>query len=250
MSRWTARLFAAALGSAVVAGGVLALSTEPRRQAARFAARRSARWAALWLDGRVEGFFEPNSPLYARIFAPALSPLYNRAADDVAVELASRGRGQAAILDLGCGPGDLAVRLASRLQAARIVGLDLSPTMIELAKRHETPGGGLRFVVGDAASLPFEADSFDVVVSTLSLHHWAEPAASFAEIRRVLRPGGLALVYDLRLLTIESTALPAVTRKAGLEPGELRRERLVGGPAASLFARFRLEVPEIPAEPA
>ena len=79
--------------------------------------------------------------------------------------------------------------------------------MVERAKRHESEGGRLRFVVGDAADLPFEAETFDVVVSTLSLHHWAEPAASLAEIRRALRPGGFALLYDFRLITLESTAL-------------------------------------------
>jgi SAM-dependent methyltransferase len=54
------------------------------------------------------------------------------------------------------------------------------------------------FLVGDVASLAFRDGSFDLVVSTLSMHHWADPAAGFAEIGRVLRPGGPALVWDLR----------------------------------------------------
>jgi SAM-dependent methyltransferase len=53
------------------------------------------------------------------------------------------------------------------------------------------------FQVGDVAALPFPDASFDVVVSTLSLHHWRDPARGLAEIYRVLRPGAVALVYDV-----------------------------------------------------
>jgi ubiquinone/menaquinone biosynthesis C-methylase UbiE len=48
------------------------------------------------------------------------------------------------------------------------------------------------------ASLAFPDRSFDLVVSTLSMHHWADPTAGLAEIGRVLRPGGLVLVWDFR----------------------------------------------------
>jgi ubiquinone/menaquinone biosynthesis C-methylase UbiE len=60
------------------------------------------------------------------------------------------------------------------------------------------PGRRPSFLVGDAAALAFPDGSFDLVVSTLSLHHWADPAAGLAEIGRVLRPGGRALIWDLR----------------------------------------------------
>jgi ubiquinone/menaquinone biosynthesis C-methylase UbiE len=53
-------------------------------------------------------------------------------------------------------------------------------------------------VVGDVASLAFPDGSFDLVMSTLSMHHWADPSAGLAEIARVLRPGGRFLVWDLR----------------------------------------------------
>jgi ubiquinone/menaquinone biosynthesis C-methylase UbiE len=54
------------------------------------------------------------------------------------------------------------------------------------------------FHVGDVASLPFPDGSFDLVVSTLSMHHWADPTAGLAEIGRVLRPGARALIWDFR----------------------------------------------------
>jgi SAM-dependent methyltransferase len=55
----------------------------------------------------------------------------------------------------------------------------------------------VRFTVGDVAAMPFEDASFDLVVSTFSVHHWTDARGGFAEVARVLRPGGRALVYDL-----------------------------------------------------
>jgi SAM-dependent methyltransferase len=235
----------------MLSAGMLALANETARRASGRAARRCARGAGLWLDRRFEGLSPLDALIYDRVFAPALGLLYRHAADDVTAALASRAWGDGAtILDLGCGPGGLAVELVARLPEARIIGLDLSPSMIERAKRHESEGGRLRFIVGDVADLPFEAETFDVVVSTLSLHHWAEPAASLAEIRRVLRPGGFALLYDFQLITLESTALADVSRTAGLRLGDLRREPLGGGPVGGVFVRFRLQASEIPADPA
>jgi SAM-dependent methyltransferase len=219
--------------------------------------RRAVRRLALLIDSRVEGAAEPNARGYARFIAPVLRRLYERVADDAATELAGRrpggsaarhGRdagasGDLAILDIGCGPGDLAAMLSERLPEARIAGLDLSPSMVELARRRGTAGGRLSFEVGDVASLPFESGSIDLVVSTLSLHHWPNAGAGFSEIMRVLRPGGAALVYDLRLVTLGAETLPDLARQAGLPASQLRRERLRGGLLASLFIRFRVDRP-------
>ena len=98
----------------------------------------------------------PESRTYSRFFAPVLGRLYRGVANDVVAELQGRGRtGKTSIVDLGCGPGDLAVELSHRLRDARVVGLDLSPSMMQLASRHATTDGRLRFIVGDAEALPF-----------------------------------------------------------------------------------------------
>jgi ubiquinone/menaquinone biosynthesis C-methylase UbiE len=65
-------------------------------------------------------------------------------------------------------------------------------------KQHVRSSGTLDFVVGDVAHLPFPDGSFDAVVSTMSMHHWADTAAGLAEIERVLRPGGRAVIWDFR----------------------------------------------------
>jgi len=220
--------------SAVLLFSALAALTRPGRSLARALARR--------LDAHVEPFSEPGSVSYARVFAPILGHLYRRVAEDVALDLSARGRSRhATILDLGCGPGDLVVAISQRLRDARIVGLDLSPSMLLWASRHATTDGRLRFIVADAASLPFGDASVDLIVSTLSLHHWPEPADVFAEIARVLRPGGVALIYDLGLLTFGPAEMAEIATGAGLEPAEIGRERLDGGLVTRFFIRFTLE---------
>lgn len=120
----------------------------------------------------------------------------------IAADIAAVAPAGARVLEVGCGPGYLALRLARRHGLA-VTGLDLDPAMIDRARMNadRAPGGGDRrpaFQVGDVAALPFPDGSFDLVVSTLSMHHWADPAAGLAEIGRVLRPDGRALVWDFR----------------------------------------------------
>jgi SAM-dependent methyltransferase len=123
---------------------------------------------------------------------------FGRIAADVATMAADGAR----VLEVGCGPGHLSIRMARHL-GMDATGLDLDPSMIELARENaERAADGddrrPRFVLGDVASLPFPDASFDLVVSTMSMHHWADPTAGLSEVGRVLRPGGRALVWDLR----------------------------------------------------
>ncbi len=85
--------------------------------------------------------------------------------------------------------------------------------MIDVARRNGLAAGlqpRVAFELADAARLPFKDGSVDVVVSSLSLHHWDQPCAVFAEVRRVLRPGGSALVYDLAAITYPRTELAEI----------------------------------------
>jgi SAM-dependent methyltransferase len=120
--------------------------------------------------------------------------------DGVAADVAAVAPAAARVLELGCGPGHLAIRL-SRDHGLNVTGLDLDPAMIERARAAAGRGSGAQrpsFVVGSATSLAFAERSFDLVVSTLSMHHWSDPAASLAEIARVLAPTGRALIWDVR----------------------------------------------------
>jgi SAM-dependent methyltransferase len=120
----------------------------------------------------------------------------------IAADIAAAAAAGARILEVGCGPGHLTM-LLTREDGLDVTGLDLDPAMIERAQMNAdraSDRGGRRpsFVVGDAAALPFSDGSFDLVVSTMSMHHWADPKAGLDDIRRVLRPAGRALIWDFR----------------------------------------------------
>ena len=102
-----------------------------------------------------------------------------------------------AALDVGTGPGVLVAELARRT-GLTVTGVDISADMVKRAARNvrHLPRASVR--VGDAANLPFADDSFDLVVSSLSLHHWGDPAGAATELARVLRPGGTLRIYDVR----------------------------------------------------
>ena len=122
-------------------------------------------------------------------------------ADRIAADVAATAPAGARVLDVGCGPGQLSIRLARH--GLEVTGLDLDPAMIARAQANaDRLGNGDQrrpsFLVGDVATLAFPDESCDLVVSTLSMHHWADPTAALAEIGRVLRPGARALIWDFR----------------------------------------------------
>jgi demethylmenaquinone methyltransferase/2-methoxy-6-polyprenyl-1,4-benzoquinol methylase len=97
-------------------------------------------------------------------------------------------------LDLACGTGDIAYGLHAR--GARVVGLDLTPRMIELARAKPAAGSRPAFLVGDMMSLPFPDASFDLVTTGYGIRNVPVIAPALAEIHRVLRPGGTLLSLD------------------------------------------------------
>ena len=150
-----------------------------------------------------------SSRIYDLAARTVLRHLYRRLARDVATAAPSG----AAVLDIGTGPGVLLVELARLRPDLTLAGLDLSADMVSAARRNLARHGDRATVeVGDVAALPYEDGSVAAVVSTMSQHHWPDRAAGFRELRRVLRPGGRVLVYDLRPLL-----------------------RLAGGPARAAF---------------
>ena len=97
-------------------------------------------------------------------------------------------------LDLATGTGDIAYLLHDA--GARVIGLDVTRRMIELARSKRTREARPRFVVGDMMALPFPAASFDVVTTGYGLRNVPDLAGSLDEVARVLRPGGQLLSLD------------------------------------------------------
>src|SRR5574340_1270808 len=90
----------------------------------------------------------------------------------------------ARVLDLACGTGDLA--LAAAAKGARVVGLDVTPRMIEIARSKAADGPGPAFVVGDMMQLPFPEASFDVITTAYGLRNVPVLEPAIGEIARVL----------------------------------------------------------------
>jgi ubiquinone/menaquinone biosynthesis methyltransferase len=105
-------------------------------------------------------------------------------------------------LDLACGTGDIAFALAAR--GADVVGLDITPRMIELAREKGTAtffqkakkGGCPLFLVADMLALPFADSRFDLVTTGYGIRNVPDIDAALAEVRRVLKPGGQFLSLD------------------------------------------------------
>ena len=177
---------------------------------------------------------------YDRVAGLLAGRMYRRIAAEVAALRLPPG---AVILDVGTGPGRLPRLISDRCPDAAVQGVDLSAEMIaragEAARAAGCPPGRPAYAVADVADLPHDDGSVDVVVSSLSLHHWADVPAGLREVVRVLRPGGRAWIYDARpVLTRVEPAARRVSDAAYVErrlAGASRLNplaRLVIGPAA------------------
>lgn len=107
----------------------------------------------------------------------------------------------ARVLDVGCGTGSLTLLVAERLAPPGLaVGLDAAPKMIAIARRKAVADSrAARFDTGVAEALPYPAESFDVVVNSMFTHHIDSDLKrrAFAEMYRVLRPGGQLVTADV-----------------------------------------------------
>ena len=102
-------------------------------------------------------------------------------------------------LDVGTGPGIFPIFLSKALPEIRFKGIDLSPVMIELAKRNATEGGledKIEFEVGSAYSLPCEDHSIDLLLCINTLHHLDHPIHFFNEVARALKEDGGFVIVD------------------------------------------------------
>lgn len=115
----------------------------------------------------------------------------------LAARIAALAPAHGAVLEVAPGPGFLAIELAKR--GLRLSALDISKTFVDLARRNAAAAGvTARFEIGNAAALPLSDGSQDFVVCRAAFKNFAQPVQALREMRRVLRPGGTALLIDMR----------------------------------------------------
>lgn len=147
------------------------------------------------------------------------------------------------VLDVACGPGLVVCAFAAVVRSAR--GIDVTPAMIDRARALAAEQGrrNVAWHVGEAVLLPFADASFSIVASRFAFHHFPDPGAVLAEMRRVCRPGGTVVVVDL-------VASPDPARAAAFDAMERLRDpshvRALSETAlVDLFAAAALPAPRL-----
>jgi ubiquinone/menaquinone biosynthesis C-methylase UbiE len=153
----------------------------------------------------------PAAEHYDRFSRWLMPRVYRAVAADVRSAVTENG----AVLDVGTGPGRLLIELSLTRPDLQLIGVDPSEDMVALSRANALKAGMANRIsvrAGYVEDLPFSPESFDMVVSTFSAHHWADPARGLAEQARVLRQGGQLRIYDLRSKNLHELAagpLPA-----------------------------------------
>ena len=101
------------------------------------------------------------------------------------------------LLDAGCGTAPMLSLLTARFPNARFTGIDITPKMIEVANAKHLPN--TTFFCGDCENLPFDADSFDVIICSQSFHHYPNPDDFLKSVQRCLRKNGRLILRDMTI---------------------------------------------------
>ena len=137
-------------------------------------------------------------------------------------ELGAHGR----VLDLGTGPGQIAIAIAESADDFHVLGIDAAGTMLAIAeerKSHSPAADRIEFQQGDATKLDLPDQSFDAVVSNTVLHHIPRPVEFLQEAGRLLKPGGVLLIRDLfRPESPEAVTAIVEANGEGLSPTGLK----------------------------
>ncbi|ROT10225.1 bifunctional demethylmenaquinone methyltransferase/2-methoxy-6-polyprenyl-1,4-benzoquinol methylase UbiE [Muribaculaceae bacterium Isolate-104 (HZI)] len=148
--------------------------------------------------GQVKAMFDNIAPAYDfmnRAMTLGVDKLWRRSAVKTL-----RRHGAGSVLDVATGTGDLAIQIAGALADATVTGIDLSEKMIEIGRRKIADSGlgdRISLMQGDCLALPMADGSFDAVTVAYGVRNFENLAGGYAEMARVLRPGGLLMVLEL-----------------------------------------------------
>jgi len=190
--------------------------------------QRFDRWSKSYEDCWGQRFFDDVHGVMLDLvaaYAPALRP--------------------SAVLEVGCGTGRLLRKAAVRWPAARLIGVDPAGGMVEVAQRL-TPSADIHQAF--AESLPLGDACVEVVLSSISMHHWRDAAQGVLEAARVLRPGGLFCLGDIsippwlaKLLRTKAKNRRAIRELLVRSGFEVRCQRAAIASLVSVSVAFKLE---------
>lgn len=204
----------------VIFGAILGYLGVPRLQAARQASRESIESPEL-----TQAFDQVSRmPQFQAIYR-----MFVRELDQYSPE--------GILVDVGSGPGHLLREIALAHPFLKLIGVDASSEMVEVGTENAQKVGlrQIQFRQGEAQNLPFPDNSVDFVVSSLSLHHWSEPAKALEEIHRVLKPGGQMLIFDGRRDTRRAFYWATLFIRQFAVPGAIRE---INEPSGSILASY------------
>jgi ubiquinone/menaquinone biosynthesis C-methylase UbiE len=154
---------------------------------------------------------------FANDYAKKHKKMVEKFGQEYSVKLKSRGFKKGRIIDVGCGSGGTAVVLAKNLPESEVFGIDLSEPLLGLAKQTAQTASleeRLNFEVADVHKIPYDANSFNVVLNINMVHLVEDPVQMLNEMERILVPDGFLFIADLRrswLALIEKEIKSALT---------------------------------------
>ena len=115
-----------------------------------------------------------------------------------AAQVTAGARAGAEILEVAPGPGYMAIEM-SRLGSFKVIGLDISHTMVDIARQNAAAADAdIDFRFGDVSAMPFADGSFELIVCQAAFKNFRQPVTALNEMHRVLRVGGTAVIQDMR----------------------------------------------------
>ncbi len=160
---------------------------------------------------------------FAQRYAERHQKMVERFGREYAEKLNSRGFRKGRIMDVGCGFGGMDIVLARRLVDSEIVGIDLSDSLLRLANQSAQAAGlddRVTFEKADVHQIPYDDDSFDVVINTNMVHLVDDAVQMLNEIERILVPDGCLFIADVRrswIGLLDKTFKSALTLDEGRE---------------------------------
>jgi ubiquinone/menaquinone biosynthesis C-methylase UbiE len=171
------------------------------------------------------GRFDEWAPTYEQHWLQRrfFGPLQGVALDMASAQVAA----PKAVLDVGCGTGRLLRALEARFPGALVEGVDAAPAMVKQAMALLPEGSRIHVQEATAERLPFPDETFDLVFSTMTFHHWSDQAKGAAEVRRVMTAGGCWILADF----VATGLVGVVTRLVSLRrfPRRTHLDALLAG---------------------